>query len=256
MSEVVKEGQDILLYLDTRRKYLIKVRRSQDFHTHRGYIALDGLIGKRFGERVKSSLGVEFVILKPTISDFIVKMARATQIMYPKDIGLVLMYTCIGSGSKVVEAGTGSGALTAALAYHVRPDGRVYSYEIRPEFLRVARNNLERAGVLEFVELKNRDVTLGIDEKEVDAVILDLATPWLVIPYAYEALKGGGILSSFSPTFEQIVKTVEALRAEGFVDVTTFECFIRNIKVKKGETRPETLMIGHTGYLTFARKAL
>jgi tRNA (adenine57-N1/adenine58-N1)-methyltransferase len=115
---------------------------------------------------------------------------------------------------------------------------------------------LERAGVSEYVESKNKDVIGGIDEEDVDAVILDMATPWLVVPHAYSALTGSGVLVSFSPTMDQIVKTVEALQETGFVDIETVETLMRFMQVERGKTRPQTLMTGHTGYITYARKAL
>jgi tRNA (adenine57-N1/adenine58-N1)-methyltransferase len=127
---------------------------------------------------------------------------------------------------------------------------------VRPEFREMAIKNLERAKVSDYVESKNKDVTEGIDEKEVDAVILDLATPWLVVPHAYIALKGSGVLVSFSPTIDQVVKVVEALTEYGFVCVETVETLMRFMQVERGKTRPQTVMTGHTGYLTFARKAL
>lgn len=255
MSDVFNEGDDVLLYLDAKRRYLVKVTKGREFHTHRGFINLDDLVGKRSGERTVSSLGVEFVALKPTVVDYILKFPRLTQIMYPKDIGLLLMYTGIGPGSRVVEAGVGSGALTTVLAYHVKPSGRIYGYEVEERFLENARKNLMRAYVIEYVELKHKDITTGIDETDVDAVALDLATPWTIVSHAYAALKGGGVFASFSPTVNQVERTVEALNVEGFIDVETIECITRNLKVKSGETRPVTVMIGHTGYLIFARKA-
>ena len=165
------------------------------------------------------------------------------------------MFSGIGPGSHVVEAGTGTGALTTALAHYVKPDGRIYSYEIREEFLRAAEKNLRRAGLIDFVELKNKDITAGIDEMDVDAVILDLATPWLVVPHAYTALRPCGTIVSFSPTVDQVVKTAEALKENGFVDTETVECLMRGMQIERGKTRPQTLMTGHTGYITFARKA-
>jgi len=256
MSGACAEGEDVILYLDERRNYLVKVRPGQDFHTDKGFIHLSELVGLRYGSRITTSLGNEFTVLKPTIRDYVMKAGRATQIMYPKDIGIALVHLGVGPGSRVVEAGTGSGALTSVLAYYVKPSGRVFSYEIRSEFTERARRNLERAGLLEYVELKSGDIIVKIDERDVDAIMLDLATPWLGVRNAYEALRGGGGFASFSPTVEQVVKTVEALRGCGFVCVETVECLLRRIKVKAGETRPETLMIGHTGYLSFARKGL
>ncbi len=200
-------------------------------------------------------MGVEFVALKPTLRDYIFKMQRRTQISYPKDIALILMFSGVGPGSRVVEAGTGTGALTSALAFYVKPSGHVYSYEVRSEFVEMALKNLKRAGVSEYVDFKNSDVTEGIDEEEVDALVLDMATPWLVVPHAHSALKGSGVLVSFSPTIDQVVKTVEALKENGFVAIETFESLMRGMQIVRGKTRPQTLMTGHTGYITFARKA-
>ncbi len=256
MSPPIHEGEDVLLYLDKKRTYLIKVERGKSFHTHKGFIQLDELFGKEYGTRITSSLGTEFVALRPKLQDYIFKMQRKTQISYPKDIALILMLSGVGPGSRVVEAGTGTGALTSALAFCLKPTGRVYSYEVRREFLELALRNLKRVGISEYVDLKNRDITEGIEEAEVDSVILDMATPWLVIPHAYSALKGSGVLVSFSPTIDQVVKTVEALKENAFIDIETVEIIMRGMQIEKGKTRPQTLMTGHTGYITSARKTL
>jgi tRNA (adenine57-N1/adenine58-N1)-methyltransferase len=252
----IKEGDHVLLFLDPARKYLIKVGADRVFHTHKGFIKHEDLIGRDYGERVKSSLGTEFVLLKPSIEDYATRLARPTQIAYPKDVGLIVLRTGISSGSRVVEAGTGSGALTSYLAHLVKPTGRVYSYEVRKEFIDIAKRNLKKAGVLDYVELKNEDITKGIEEEEVDAVVLDLAMPWSVVPHAHKALKGGRFLASLSPTIDQVVKMTEALEQARFVDVETVESLVRRYQVKKGRTRPEMRMIGHTCYVTFARKAI
>lgn len=251
----IGEGDRVLLFLDSKRTYLIEMERGKTFHTHKGFIQLDELIGKEYGAKVKSSTGTEFIALKPTIRDYIFKSLRRTQIVYPKDAALIVMFSGIGAGSRVAEAGTGTGALTCALAFYAKPSGRIYSYEIREEFIETALKNLRRAAVSEYVDVKKKDVTQGIDEKDLDAVVLDMATPWLVVPHAYEALKGSGTLVSFSPTIDQAVKTVEALREQCFVDIETVECLMRRMQTERGKTRPETLMTAHTGYITFARKA-
>jgi tRNA (adenine57-N1/adenine58-N1)-methyltransferase len=201
-------------------------------------------------------MDIEFVALKPNLCDYIFKTNRRTQISYPKDISLIIMYSGIGPGSRVVEAGTGTGALTSAIAHYIQPTGRVYSYELRQEFQNNAKRNLERVGLLDYVELKEGDITERIEEKDLDAVFLDMATPWLVVPHAYTALKGSGMLVSFSPTIDQVVKVVEVLTEYGFVGVETSETLIRFMQVERGKTRPQTVMTGHTGYLTFARKAI
>jgi tRNA (adenine57-N1/adenine58-N1)-methyltransferase len=255
-NQKIAEGDYILLYLSQRKTYMVKAETGKSFHTHKGFMKFDDLIGKEYGSVVLSSLGVEFIALKPLLRDYIMKSVRRTQITYPKDIALIVMFSGIGPGSRVVEAGTGTGALTTALAHYVKPDGKVFSYEIREDFIKTAEKNLTRAGLIESVELKNNDVTVGIDESDVDAVVLDLATPWLVIPHAYNSLKPCGTIVSFSPTIDQVVKTVEALKENGFVDTETVECLMRGMQVERGKTRPQTLMTGHTGYVTFARKAI
>jgi tRNA (adenine57-N1/adenine58-N1)-methyltransferase len=254
-NQKIEEGQYVLLSLSPRKSYLVKAEQGKTFHTHKGFIKFDDLIGKDYGTKVSSSLGFEFAALKPLLRDFIMKSARKTQITYPKDIALIVMFSGIGPGSRVVEAGTGTGALTTALAHYVKRDGKVYSYEIREEFQKTAEKNLTRAGLVEFVELRSKDITLGIDEQGVDAVVLDLAVPWLVVHHAYEALSPSGTIVSFSPTIDQVVKTVEALNDANFADVETVECLMRGMQVERGRTRPQTLMTAHTGYITFARKA-
>ena len=256
MTEKIEENTYILLYLSPKRTYLVKVEKDKTFHTHKGFIKLGELIGKKYGTRILSSTGTEFVALKPQLRDYIFKSQRKTQISYPKDIALIVMFSGIGPGSRIVEAGTGTGALTTALAFYVKPSGRVFTYEVREEFLETARKNLIRANVMEYVEMKNKDITEGIDEKDVDAVILDMATPWLVVPHAYEALKPSGTFVSFSPTIDQVIKTVEALEQNGFVDVQTMECLVRKMQIKRGKTRPQTLMTAHTGYITYSRKSV
>jgi tRNA (adenine57-N1/adenine58-N1)-methyltransferase len=255
-SQKISEGDYVLLCLDARRTYMLKVEAGKTFHTHKGYVKLDELIGKEFGVAFQSSLGIEFTALKPTLEDYIMKSSRKTQITYPKDIALIVMFSGIGPGSRVVESGTGTGALTTALAHYVKPEGRVYTYEYREEFQKNAEKNLKRTNLLEFVELKSGDVTEGIEERDVDAVVLDLAVPWLVVPHAYEALKPSGTIVSFSPTIDQVVKTVEALRENNFVFIETVECLMRAMQVERGKTRPHTMMTGHTGYITHARKAV
>ncbi|MCD6513986.1 MAG: tRNA (adenine-N1)-methyltransferase [Candidatus Asgardarchaeia archaeon] len=257
MKTLIKEGDYIKLYLDNKRNWLLKVTKDKVFHTHKGVINLSNAIGKEWGSSIESNKGVKFYILKPTLSDFVLNVIRNTNIIYPKDAGLILLHSGIGPGSIVVEAGTGSGALTTVLAYYVRPTGHVYSYEIRKEFIEVAWKNIKRLSLEKYVTIYNKDVCEGIYEKEIDVVILDMATPWKVVPHAYESLKNGGVFISYSPTIEQVIKTVSALEeSKGFKNVYTIECLLRDILVRPGKTRPSSRMIAHTGYLTFAQKVL
>lgn len=235
---------------------MIKIEAGKTFHTHKGYLKLDEIIGKEYGEPIKSSLGVTFTTLKPILTDYIMKSGRNTQIVYPKDASLIVMFSGIGPGSRIVESGTGTGALTTALAHYVGPTGKVYTYELRSEFQKNAAKNLQRSKLIDNVELKSGDITMGIKEQELDAIILDLAVPWLVIPHAFKALKPSGVLVSFSPTIDQVVRTTETLRENGFVFIETVECMMRTMQVERGKTRPQTLMTGHTGYITHARKII
>jgi tRNA (adenine57-N1/adenine58-N1)-methyltransferase len=254
-DNIIRGGDYVLVVLDDKRRWIVKMEVGGRLHTHRGIIEHDDIIGKEFGITAGSTEGKRFLVFKPTMADFaLLKIARSTQIVYPKDSAMIVAQCGIGPGDKIVEAGTGSGSLTAVLANCVRPSGFVYSYELRNEFVNAAVRNLELCGVAKWVEIKNKDVTQGFDEKDVDSVILDLATPWLVVPFAREALRGSGIISSYSPTIEQTQKTVLSLANNAFEDIQTLECFVRRILVREGKTRPETFMVGHTGYLTFARK--
>jgi len=252
--ETVKENDYVLLYFDERRKWLTKALKGREFHTHKGILKLDELAGKFYGDKIVSSLNFDFWILKPTTYDYMMRVERPTQIMYPKDIGIILLKLGICSGKIVLEAGTGSAAMTIAIATAVKPEGHLYTYEVRPEFAETAERNLRRAGVIDYVTIRNLDALAGFQEKNVDAITIDIGEPWRVLSHAYDCLKGGCPLASFSPTVNQVERTVTALKKVGFIDVDTIECLVRTMRVEEGKTRPSTTMIGHTGYVTFARK--
>ena len=257
--EIIKENDLIFLILDEKRRWLVQVKSGNNFHTHRGIIEFDDIIGKNFGSVVFSrpfeTQGYKFYVLKPLPSDYILHMARKTQIIYPEDAGLILLYTGIGPGSIVIEAGCGSGALTCILGNFVRPKGHIYSYDIREKSLKRAKLNVKRAKLDDFVSIQYGDI-LNDDLKleNVDAVVLDMATPWNAIKKVLNYLKFSGTLVSFSPTIEQVKKTVSAMKNNEFIEVNTYELIKRRIQVKENATRPEVRMIGHTGYLTFGRK--
>lgn len=253
---IINEGDEVLLYLDKKRTYKVRIEENKQFHTHKGYLELGDLIGKSWGVVITSSLGVSFYALKPMIKDLVHKTDRRTQVLYPKDIGYILFQLDIGSGSRVVEAGTGSGALTMALANAVRPEGKVFTYEIIEKHLKTAKGNIQRSGLMPYVEMELLNIIEGIPPKNVDAVVLDMATPWMVVPHAWESLRGSGIFLSFSPTIEQVMKTVSSLGEHPFIEIETAELILRNITVAKDRTRPQTVMIGHSGYLTTARKVI
>ncbi len=254
---VIAEGSQVLLHFDVRRQWLIRIEKSRQFHTHKGFITLAELVGKPFGSEVKSSLGFSFWALRPTTHDYIMHSFRKTQIMYPKDIGLVILKLALSPGLRVLEIGTGSGAMTLAAAMAVKPSGHVDTYEAHAEFAEMAEKNLKRAGVSEYVTIHNADAKVSIEgSSNFDAAIIDVGDPWPLIPLVHNALSGGSPVVSFSPTVNQVEKTTETFARVGFTNIQTVECFIREIRAETGKTRPATLMVGHTGYLTFAQKAL
>ncbi|MGQ9759993.1 MAG: tRNA (adenine-N1)-methyltransferase [Candidatus Methanomethylicaceae archaeon] len=250
----VLEGSDLLLYLSDRKKWILKVEKGKKFHTHKGIVELDTLIGKPYGSEIRTSLGAALKVLPADYLDHLERIVRKTQIIYPKDMAYISLIANVRSGSRVVECGTGSGALTSYLASLVRPDGIVFTYEMREDFQENAKRNIERLGLDRFVEFKLKDITKGIDEKDVDAVVLDMATPWLVVDEARKALKIGGRLVSFSPTINQVEKTVDAMQKAEFINIKAVELIMRGYKVKVNETRPDTVMIGHTGYIVSGRR--
>lgn len=258
-SEKVKENDLIFLILDNKRRWLVQVKAGGSFHTHRGIIEFDEIIGKNYGTVIFSkpyeTQGYKFFVLKPMPSDYVLHMTRKTQIIYPEDAGLILLYSGIGPGSRVIEAGCGSGALTCILGNYVRPSGHIFSFDIREKSLKNARKNVERAKLENFVSIElGNIITDDLNLKDVDSVVLDLAEPWNAIEKVMSYLKLSGTFVSFSPTIEQVKKTTFALRDNNFIEINTYELIKRKIQVKKNATRPEGRMVGHSGYLTFGRK--
>ncbi|MFA7676555.1 MAG: tRNA (adenine-N1)-methyltransferase [Candidatus Omnitrophota bacterium] len=252
---MVKENDLIFLYGDERRNFLLKPEKKR-LHTDKGYLDLESLIGKRFGEKVETNLGAAFYILRPYLYEMIMKVRRKTQILYPKDIGMILTRACIFPGAKVIECGIGSGALTTALANFVRPSGKVYSYERNEEFLKNAEKNLKKNGLNDWVEFNHCEIFDEFPQKCVDFVMIDIGSQWELIEAAYKSLKGGARLATICPNFEQLTKTVFNLEEKGFINIESMEIFVRNILVRRGKTRPEQRMPSHTGWLVFATKII
>lgn len=249
----LKEGDFVILQSSDGKSYLLEIK-SQPFHTHKDSIFLGDLVGKNYGDLIWGKKGEKFYLLRPSLFDLLMKVERATQIIYPKDIGYILLKLGIGPGKTVLECGCGSGALTLAMAYMIGKEGKVISYEKELRFLEIAKKNLQRVGLLERVIFKNKEVKESFDEKEVDAVFLDLKEPWILIKASWEALKPGSPLGIIVPTTNQISQCLNTLEDYPFVDIEVVELLLRRYKTNPERVRPEDRMVAHTGFLIFAKK--
>jgi len=253
-SSTARDG-DLAQIVGLRHKHFIFTLQSgAKFETHRGILQHDDLIGKAWGTQVFSHIGAPFFLLQPSLADLLIDLPRTTQILYPKDIGFILVTMGVGHGQNVMEAGTGSGSMTTALAYTVGPEGRVVSYEIKPDTQNLARKNLSRFGLESRVDFKLRDIQQGFDETDADSFFLDVPSPYDYIAQVRAALKPGGFFCSLSPTFNQIEKTLYALRQNNFAFLEVCEILLRYFKPEPSRLRPTDRMVAHTGFLVFARK--
>ena len=253
-------GERIHLVDKKGRQYPLTLKAGDLYQLSGHKIAHDDLIGKPDGSLVKLSGNKTMLALKPTFGDYVLKMPRGAQVLYPKDLALIPMWADVYPGSRVFEAGTGSGALTMALLRAVGPRGLVVTYEARDDFARTAMLNIERymGPMLNLIPLR-RDAYEGInlldDGQPFDRLILDLPEPWQVVPHAAQVLRSGGIYLSFVPTVPQVVQTVEALeQAKVFGMVETFETLLRTWAIQGRSVRPDHRMVAHSGFITVARK--
>lgn len=249
-------GDLALLVSPTNKSFILRLIPGGNFQSHRGILYFDELIGQPWGSQVLTHTGKSYFLLQPSLADILQETRRNTQIMYPKDIGYILVRLGIGPGTLVLEAGTGSGAFTTALAWAVGAQGRVYSYEIRAEMQNLARKNLDRLGLLERVELKLGDIAEGFAETNVDALFLDLPNPYDYLAQARAALKPGGQFGAILPTTNQVSRLVGALYQHHFAFTDVCELILRYYKPVPERLRPTDRMIAHTGYLVFARPML
>lgn len=253
-SSIASDG-DLAQLVGLRHKhFILSLQAGSKFETHRGILQHDDLIGKPWGTQVFSHIGAPFFLLQPSLADLINELPRTTQILYPKDIGFILITMGVGPGQTVMEAGTGSGSMTTALAYAVGPTGHVISYEVKQDAQNLARKNLARFGLDSRVDFKLRDIQEGFDESEADAFFLDVPNPYDYTGQVRAALKPGGYLCCLIPTFNQVEKTLRALRQTHFAFVEVCELLLRYYKPEPARIRPTDRMVAHTGFLLFARR--
>jgi len=254
MSEPWAEGDTASLKRSGTPAFLVRVARGPQKVGDQGVLDLTELIGKPPGG-VVTWLGTTYRAVRPSLADLLGSVRRGAQIITAKDAVQLLFLAGVGPGATVAEAGAGSGALTVALAYAVGPSGRVHSYDRRADFLEAARANVRRAGLADRVEFHHRDVVEdGLDATDLASVVLDLPEPWGVLASARSALAPGGYVATYSPTYNQLERTVRALRETGFDDVRALELLERGLHVGDGGTRPEFEMLGHTGFLATGRR--
>ena len=246
-------GDLVLLISDDRKRFVIRLEPGGEWHTHRGLLDHDDLIGQTLGRTVRTQTGSPFLALEPSTHDIIQRIRRKTQIVFPEDAAHIVMRMNCYDGRHVVEAGTGSGGLCVALARAVMPSGRVYTYEQRASMVDLARRNLHRVGLLEYVDVKTRDISKGFDERDADACFLDVREPWQFLAHVRTALKPGGFFGSILPTANQVSQLIMSLEQQGFVEIVVEELLLRPYKPIAARLRPADRMVAHTGYLIFAR---
>lgn len=254
MTDPLLTAGDVVQFIDHKdRRYQATLTPGKQFHTHSGFVEHDDVIGIPEGSTVRTGRGQPLVVVRPTLSEFILKMPRGAQVIYPKDIGPILMLADIGPGMRVLESGVGSGALSMGM---LRCGAHIVGYELREDFAERARSNVERfmgADALERYQVELRDCYEGIDEREVDRVVLDLPEPWQVVPHAEDALRPGGLLLAYTPSVTQVMQLRGTLERSRFFAASTTEVLQRGWYVEGQAVRPDHRMVAHTGFLTTAR---
>jgi len=247
---IALKNKKLVLIFSKDESYLVETSK-KNFNTKSGMIK--NINKKNPGSKIKTHLGKEFFIIEPTLEDIISKgIRRSAQVITPKDCALILAFTGIRQGSLVVDAGTGTGYLAIFLANYIKP-GKVITYEYDNSFARIAKENIELSGLSKFIKVKRKDVSKGIDEKNVDLITLDLKNPQKIINHARKSLKVGGWLVIYSPTVDELLSVTKEIKKKGFSHMKTVENIVREWQTEK-TTRPKTMGLMHTGFLTFARK--
>jgi tRNA (adenine57-N1/adenine58-N1)-methyltransferase catalytic subunit len=257
--DVLQDGEQVLLIDQRGRRHLVMLRKGETFHSDRGWVPHDGMIGQADGSWVRTSKGTRYVVLRPTLSEYVLDMPRGAQVIYPKDLAMVMFWADIHPGARVLEAGMGSGALTLALLRAVGPEGKVISYEQREDFARRALANIHlRMGEVTNLAVRLRPVEEGLGEEEaVDRAVFDLPEPWHLVEPVTRVLRSGGIFLSYVPTIIQSHQLSEALRRHpGYTLVETFETLFRPWNIDGTSVRPFHRMVAHTGFITVARRVV
>jgi tRNA (adenine57-N1/adenine58-N1)-methyltransferase catalytic subunit len=253
MNRPFAYGDKVLLLDNKQRRYLITLADGAEFHSHTGLWAHADLVGQAEGVVMRSTKGTPYTALRPTLEDFVVEMPRGAQVIYPKDLAPICMLADIGPGVRVLESGVGSGALSMTM---LRWGADIVGYELREDFANRARNNVRSflgEDVLDRYKVELRDCYDGIDERDLDRVVLDLPEPWQVVPHAMESLRPGGIFIAYLPSIIQVSHLRQALASKSWNGTRTLEVLHRGWYVEGAAVRPDHRMVAHTGFLTVAR---
>jgi tRNA (adenine57-N1/adenine58-N1)-methyltransferase len=259
VSAPFEPGERVLFVDDRGRRFLVRLQPDGTFHFHGGAVPHNLVLGAEEGVAVHSTTGVRLACFRPTLADFVLKMPRGAQVVYPKDLGAIVVFADIAPATTVLEAGTGSGAVTMALCRATGPEGRVVSYEVRDDHREQAQANLEGffGKLPPWLELRAGDVAdVAGGSDTFDRAVLDLPEPWAVLPAVASVLHPGAILCVYLPTTNQVQQAVLAMEGGGFDEVQTFELMLRPWHVTERSVRPDHRMVAHTGFLTVGRRAL
>jgi tRNA (adenine57-N1/adenine58-N1)-methyltransferase len=253
MLKHTKSGDLVMIVSHDQKRTFVRLESGKEFQTHRGVMQHDDLIDIPWGSEIQSHLGIHHYLIEPSLRDVLLHIKRRSQIIFPKDIGYILLRLSVGPGQRILEAGTGSGALTTAFAWIVGPEGKVISYDRRADLQELARQNLQRVGLEGHVEFRLRDISEGFDEKDVESLFLDLPSPHLFLSQVRSALSNNGRFGAILPTTNQVSALLEALSRFDFDLIDVCEIHLRFYKPVAERLRPTDRMVAHTGYLIFAR---
>jgi tRNA (adenine57-N1/adenine58-N1)-methyltransferase len=257
VKQTIVQPGDIAQLIDSRgNQHIVQLNPNGNLQTHLGQINFEDLFGLYWGSHIKTHTGKNFLLLQPSLHDILINIRRSGTIMYPKDMGYIILNMNIVRGTRIIEAGSGSGAFTTALAVTVGPEGHVYSYDNREDIQSLARKNLEKLGLTDRVTFTSQDIGYGFNESAVDALFLDLSNPEDYTEVARNALKPGGFFGSILPTTNQVSRLLEALNAHNFSFIEVCEIIQRHYKPVPARLRPDDRLTAHTGFLVFGRPML
>lgn len=250
---MIRTGELIQLISPKGKRYTMVLDPAEELHTHEGRISLEQIQNLEFGQAVPTHLGKEYRVLKPTLYDLLKNVERKTQIIYPKDIGYILIKLGIGPGWQVMEVGSGSGSLTMALAWYVGDSGQVHSFEQRSEFIDLCARNLSRVGLRDRVTFYEQDIAAGSELTDIPAAFIDVRTPWDYLEQLTTALRNGGPAGFLLPTTNQVEHLIQAMKNHPFAEIEVLEILVRHYKPVPDRLRPDDRMVAHTGYMLFCR---